>query len=72
MRSHRGWSRRLVTLAVLLVAGGTALLAVPNLRHAADDASSINVLWVIAAVALELASCISFLAIFRRFFEELP
>jgi len=72
MRSHRGWSRRLVTLAVLLVAGGTALLAVPDLRHAADDASSINVLWVIAAVGLELASCISFLAIFRRFFEELP
>jgi uncharacterized membrane protein YbhN (UPF0104 family) len=64
--------RRLVTLAALLVAGGTALLAVPALRHAADEASSINPMWLIAAVALELASCLSFLAIFRRFFEELP
>ena len=64
--------RRLVTLAVLLVAGGTALLAVPDLRRAAAEASSINVVWLIGAGALELASCISFLAIFRRFFEELP
>jgi uncharacterized membrane protein YbhN (UPF0104 family) len=64
--------RRLVTLAALLVAGGTALLAVPDLRHAAGEARTVNPLWLIAAVALELASCLSFLAIFRRFFKELP
>ena len=64
--------RRLVSIAALLVPGGTALLAVPDLRRAAEEASSINVLWLIGAGALELASCISFLAIFRRFFEELP
>jgi uncharacterized membrane protein YbhN (UPF0104 family) len=64
--------RRLITVGVLFVAGATVLLAVPDLRHAADQASSINVLWLIGAVTLELASCVSFLAIFRRFFAELP
>lgn len=64
--------RRLITVAVLLVAGGTALLAVPGLNDAARKASSVNVLWLAAAVGLELASCVSFLAIFRRFFAHLP
>ncbi|MDQ6775629.1 MAG: flippase-like domain-containing protein [Actinomycetota bacterium] len=64
--------RRLITLAMLLVAGATALVAVPGLRDAARRASSIQPLWLIGAVALELASCVSFLAIFRRFFDELP
>jgi hypothetical protein len=62
--------RRLITIAVLLVAGGTALLAVPGLHEAARKASSISPLWPIGAVGLELASCVSFLAIFRRFFDE--
>ena len=64
--------RRLITLTLLLVAGGTALLAVPGLHDALTQASSINPLWLIGAVALELASCVCFLAIFRRFFAELP
>lgn len=64
--------RRLLTVAVLLVAGGTALLAVPGLNDAAPKASSVNVLWLAGAVGLELASCASFLAIFRRFFADLP
>jgi hypothetical protein len=51
--------RRLVTVAVLLVAGGTALLAVPGLHEAARMASSVNPLWLIGGVGLELASCIS-------------
>jgi len=64
--------RRLITVGLLLVAGGTALLAVPGLHEAAREASSVNVLWLGGGVALELASCLSFLAIFRRFFGELP
>jgi len=31
-------------------------------RQAAGEASSINAIWLIAGVALELASCLSFLA----------
>ena len=63
--------RRLITVGALLVAGGTALLAVPGLHDAAGKASSVNVLWLAGAVGLELASCASFIAIFRRFFDEL-
>lgn len=64
--------RRLITVGVLLVTGGTALLAVPALHEAAGEASSVNVAWLAGGVGLELASCLSFLAIFRRFFDELP
>ncbi|MFL5823391.1 MAG: YbhN family protein [Solirubrobacteraceae bacterium] len=64
--------RRLITLALLLVAGGTALLAVPGLHDATREAGSISPLWLIGAAVLELASCACFLVIFRRFFDELP
>jgi uncharacterized membrane protein YbhN (UPF0104 family) len=63
---------RLITVAVLLVAGATVLLAVPGLHGAVREASSINPLWLVGAVVLELASCVSFLGIFRRFFDQLP
>jgi uncharacterized membrane protein YbhN (UPF0104 family) len=61
----------LLTIAVLLVAGGTAVLAVPRLHEAARKASSIDPVWLIGAVGLEILSCVSFLGIFRRFFGEL-
>src|SRR5579859_7263814 len=64
--------RRLITLALLLIAGGTALLAVPSLHDAARTAGHARPTWLAAAVVAELASCASFLAIFRRFFDELP
>ena len=65
-------NRRLITVSVLLVTGGTALLAVPGLHDAAGRASHVKPGWLIGAVAFELASCVSFLAIFRRFFDKLP
>jgi uncharacterized membrane protein YbhN (UPF0104 family) len=64
--------RRLITVAALLLAGATALLAVPGLHEAARKAGSVRLPWLLGAVGLELASCVSFLAIFRRFFGELP
>jgi uncharacterized membrane protein YbhN (UPF0104 family) len=64
--------RRLIMISVLLVAGGTALLAVPGLHDVARKASSVDPWWLLGGVGLELASCVSFLAIFRRFFAELP
>jgi uncharacterized membrane protein YbhN (UPF0104 family) len=64
--------RRLLVLSALLLAGSTAVLAVPGLRAAAHRAASVNVGWLIGAIVLELASCVSFLAVFRRFFDELP
>lgn len=70
--AHPVLKRRLITVALLLIAGATALLAVPGLHEAARKAGSVGPAWLAGAVALELASCLSFLAIFRRFFHELP
>jgi uncharacterized membrane protein YbhN (UPF0104 family) len=64
--------RRVLVLGALLLAGAAAILAVPGLRAAADRASAVHPAWLIGAVLLELASCVSFLAVFRRFFDELP
>jgi hypothetical protein len=57
---------------MLLVIGATALLAIPSLHGAARRASSVNALWLFGAIALEVASCVSLVVIFRRFFAGLP
>ena len=64
--------RRLVTVVLLAVAVLTVLLAVPDLRPVVHEVRSMNPLLVIAAIALELASCVSFLVIFRLFFPTVP
>lgn len=64
--------RRLIAVTALLLGAGTAVLAIPGLHDAARKASSISPLWLVGAAGLEFASCVSFLAIFRRFFDELP
>jgi uncharacterized membrane protein YbhN (UPF0104 family) len=48
------------------------LLAVPSLQGVANQIAHLNAGWVIAAVALELGSCLAFIAIFRLFFDQLP
>jgi uncharacterized membrane protein YbhN (UPF0104 family) len=57
---------------VLSIGGVTLLLAVPGLRDVLAELREVAVLWVIVAVALEIASCLSFVIIFRRFFHDLP
>jgi uncharacterized membrane protein YbhN (UPF0104 family) len=57
---------------VLSVGGITLLLAVPGLRDVVADLRHVAGVWVIAAIALEVASCLSFVVIFRRFFDDLP
>jgi uncharacterized membrane protein len=63
--------RRVIVVSLLLLAGATVLLAVPGLRAAAHRATSVRPGWLIGAIVLEVASCVSFLAIFRRFFNEI-
>ena len=63
--------RRLVTCVVLGVALATVLLAVPDLRRVLREIADMNPALVAAAVALELASCLSFVVIFRRFFAPI-
>ncbi len=64
--------RRLVTVLVLSVCAGTALLAVPDLRPVLREITAMNPALVVAAVALEIASCLSFVVIFRLFFQPVP
>ena len=59
---------RLLTIGVLAAVVVSLLLAVPGLRSVADDIGDVDARWLILAAALELASCASFVVIFRQFF----
>ena len=64
--------RRLGTLALLVVLTVALLVSVPGLRGVSDRIGHLNRAWIIVAVALELASDISFVVLFRLFFDRLP
>jgi uncharacterized membrane protein YbhN (UPF0104 family) len=61
-----------VTVLVLAVCVATVLLAVPDLRPVVRQIADMNPALVAVAVALELASCLSFVVIFRLFFRPIP
>jgi uncharacterized membrane protein YbhN (UPF0104 family) len=61
--------RRVGVMAVLTIAMVTAVLAVPTLGHVRVDLDSVNGWWAAAAIALEVASCICFVVVFRVFFD---
>jgi uncharacterized membrane protein YbhN (UPF0104 family) len=62
--------RRLATAGLLVALGISLMLSVPALRPVLRAISEISPLWIAAAVALELASCVSFVIIFRLFFDR--
>ena len=64
--------RRGLTVLVLAACVATVLLAVPDLRPVVGEIADMNPALVLAAVALELASCASFVVIFRLFFSPVP
>jgi uncharacterized membrane protein YbhN (UPF0104 family) len=53
-----------------VVLGILLMLSVPALRPVLRAISEISPLWIAVAVALELASCVSFVIIFRLFFDR--
>lgn len=65
----RSLRRRLIGLVVAAIAIASLLLAVPALHTAVTDIGRMRVEWIAAAVALEIGSCVSFVVIFRSFFE---
>ena len=69
---QRRLQRRVLTVLVLGVSLITVLLAVPDLRPVAGEIADMNPGLVAAALGLELASCLSFVVIFRLFFESVP
>src|SRR3954470_5668476 len=62
--------RRAATAALLAVIVVALALAVPALRPVVREIREMDALWVGVAVALELASCLSFVVIFRLFFDR--
>jgi uncharacterized membrane protein YbhN (UPF0104 family) len=64
----RSLARRLVTIALLVGVVLSLLLAVPGLHQVASEISRLDGRWLILAVALEVASCGSFVVVFRHFF----
>ena len=64
--------RRLLTAVILAGCVGAVVAAVPDLRPVVREIAEINPAMLAAAVALELASCVSFVVIFRLFFSPIP
>jgi uncharacterized membrane protein YbhN (UPF0104 family) len=62
--------RRVATAGLLVALGISLLLSVPALRPVLRAIPEISPLWVAVGVALELASCVSFVIIFRLFFDR--
>ncbi|MCW3068712.1 MAG: flippase-like protein [Solirubrobacterales bacterium] len=72
-RFERGSVRaRLLTIAVLVAALVSLLLEVPGLNVVANEISHVSGGWLALAVVLELASCTSFVVVFRQFFRGIP
>ncbi|HTP21587.1 MAG TPA: lysylphosphatidylglycerol synthase transmembrane domain-containing protein [Solirubrobacteraceae bacterium] len=65
-------ARRLVAPVILSAAIGSLVLAVPPLRGVAKDITHLRPEWVLAAIALEVGSCLGFVVIFRLFFDAVP
>ena len=63
--------RRLATMGLLVALGVALLAAVPSLRGVLRAIGDIGAGWIVAAVTLELASAVSFVVLFRLFFDRL-
>jgi uncharacterized membrane protein YbhN (UPF0104 family) len=62
---------QLATLGLLAALALTLLASVPGLRSVAQRIGHISPIWLGLAVLLELASDVSFVVLFRRFFDRL-
>ncbi len=63
---------RLATLGLLAALALALLASVPGLRNVVGQIGRISPIWLGLAVLLELASDVSFVVLFRRFFDRLP
>ena len=62
---------QLATLGLLAILAVTLLASVPGLRNDVNEIGQISPVWLVLAVLLELASDVSFVVLFRRFFDRL-
>jgi uncharacterized membrane protein YbhN (UPF0104 family) len=69
---RRALRRRVITLPLLGLCLLAVVLAVPDLQPVIGEIADMNAALVVAAIALEIASCASFVVIFRLFFSPVP
>jgi uncharacterized membrane protein YbhN (UPF0104 family) len=69
--AERAIRRRVATAALLGALIVALLLAVPGLQPVVNQIGAISPAWIVAAVALELASSASFVIVFRAFFDRI-
>jgi uncharacterized membrane protein YbhN (UPF0104 family) len=62
----------MLTITLLVAALVSLLLAVPGLHSITSEISHLSGGWLVLAAALELASCASFVVVFRHFFTGIP
>ena len=63
--------RQLITLGLLGALAIALLASVPGLRGVLREMDHMSAIWLTVAVALEVASAVSFVVLFRQFFERL-
>lgn len=68
--THRQLKRRLLMTGLLGAFAASLLLAVPELHPVLDQITDMDPAWIALAIALELASCVSFEVLFRLFFDR--
>ena len=70
-RLRPGVTRRAVTAALLGALLVALVLALPGMSGVIHAIEHIDPLWIVVAVALEVASAVSFVIVFRLFFDRL-
>jgi uncharacterized membrane protein YbhN (UPF0104 family) len=57
---------------VLAILIGALVLAVPGLRDVGDRIADVNPWWIVAAIVLEVSSCVGFVLAFQHVFSRAP
>jgi uncharacterized membrane protein YbhN (UPF0104 family) len=68
----RGVRARVLAMLLLVAMIVSLLIAVPALNSVAREITHMDARWLVLATALELASCASFVVVFRHFFARVP
>jgi uncharacterized membrane protein YbhN (UPF0104 family) len=71
-RNRQRGKVRVLATAILSVASVGALLLVAPPGQVIDSIGDMSPAWLLAAVGLEIGSCLSYVVVFRRFFPEPP
>jgi uncharacterized membrane protein YbhN (UPF0104 family) len=64
--------RGLISLVILVVLVVSLLLAIPGLHGVADQVADMQVGWLVAAVVLEILSCVGYVIAFLQVFDRAP